>query len=127
MGNMSKDYLKYFEENQAFMDEQIRLGIEINRKGNASLRFVDAQGAPVTDVHVEIHQEGHDFRFGANILCWTSWKPKKRTISIRSYLLSYLIRQPCLSSGRIWSRFRASPDTQKIPQSFTADPLRIYV
>jgi hypothetical protein len=67
MANNSKDYLKYFDENQAFMDEQVQHGIEINRKGNASLQFVDAQGNPVTNVHVEIQQEGHDFRFGANI------------------------------------------------------------
>lgn len=78
MGDMSKDYLKYFEENQAFMDEQVRLGIETNRKGNASLRFVDAQGAPVTDVHVEIHQEGHDFRFGANIFMLDELETKEK-------------------------------------------------
>lgn len=67
MAHNSKDYLKYFDENQAFMDEQVQHGIEINRKGNASLQFIDAQGNPVTNVHVEVQQEGHDFRFGANI------------------------------------------------------------
>ena len=67
MPSTSKDYLKYFDENQAFMDEQVAHGIEVNRKGNASVQFVDAQGNPVTDVHVELRQQTHDFRFGANI------------------------------------------------------------
>ena len=67
MSSTSKDSLKYFDENQAFMDEQVAHGIEANRKGNASVQFVDAKGNPVTDVHVELRQQTHDFRFGANI------------------------------------------------------------
>lgn len=67
MENNSRELLTFFDKNQTFMDEQVRVGIETNRKGNASLSFSDSEGNPLTDVHVEIHQEKHDFKFGANI------------------------------------------------------------
>ena len=67
MSAAGRELLQYFDENRTLMDEQVRLGIELNRKGNAVLLFEDAEGNPVTDVHAEIHQKGHDFRFGANI------------------------------------------------------------
>ena len=78
MSCKDKEYLKYFDENPAFMDEQVRLGIETNRKGNASVQFVDAQGNPVTDVHVELRQETHDFRFGANIFMLDELETKEK-------------------------------------------------
>lgn len=58
--------LKPFEENRAYMEDRITAGIEANRKGLATLCFEDSEGTPVTNVHVEIHQKTHDFRFGAN-------------------------------------------------------------
>ena len=67
MSAKNRHLLKFFDENQAFMDEQVAHGIEANRKGNASVQFVDAHGNPITDVHVELRQQTHDFRFGANI------------------------------------------------------------
>lgn len=48
------------------MEDRIRTGIEANRKGIARLRFTNAQGNPITNVHVEVKQKTHDFRFGAN-------------------------------------------------------------
>ncbi len=46
---------------------RINAGIETGRKGAATLRFVDAQGKPVTGVKVEIEQTSHKFLFGANL------------------------------------------------------------
>ncbi|HWQ53589.1 MAG TPA: endo-1,4-beta-xylanase [Bryobacteraceae bacterium] len=46
---------------------RIQSGIEENRKGWATLRFVDTQGKPVTGVHAEIEQTSHAFLFGANL------------------------------------------------------------
>lgn len=46
---------------------RIDSGIEANRKGWATLRFVDPQGKPVTGVHAEIEQTSHAFLFGANL------------------------------------------------------------
>jgi GH35 family endo-1,4-beta-xylanase len=49
------------------VEQRIRTGIENNRMGFATLRFVDAQGKPVTNVEVDFRQTSHDFLFGSNI------------------------------------------------------------
>lgn len=66
MSMRAEQVLKPFEDNKAYMENRIREGIEANRKGLATLRFVDAQGEEITGVHAEIEQKSHDFRFGAN-------------------------------------------------------------
>ena len=78
MENNSRELLKYFDANHAFMDEQVRIGIETNRKGNATLSFEDEQGKPMKDVHVEIRQEKHDFKFGANIFMLDELETKEK-------------------------------------------------
>lgn len=55
-----------FEEHQDLLDERVAAGIEQNRKRNGTLRFVTADGAPVTDVRVSLKQMKHEFLFGAN-------------------------------------------------------------
>lgn len=47
--------------------KRIDAGIEANRKGWATLRFVDAQGKPVSGVRADIEQRSHAFLFGANL------------------------------------------------------------
>lgn len=66
MSDRSKMILKPFEEHRTYMEDRINTGIEAHRKGLASLHFEDAQGNPVTNVHIEVKQKTHDFRFGAN-------------------------------------------------------------
>lgn len=66
MSERANIILKPFEENRAYMEDRINTGIETNRKGLAQLNFVDEQGVPVTNVHVEVRQKTHDFKFGAN-------------------------------------------------------------
>lgn len=66
MSDRANTILKPFEENRAYMEDRVQTGIEANRKGLAQLNFVDGQGVPVTDVHVEVRQKTHDFKFGAN-------------------------------------------------------------
>lgn len=66
MSDRAEKILKPFEENKAYMEDRIASGIEANRKGLAQLVFVDKDGNPVPNVHVEVRQKTHDFRFGAN-------------------------------------------------------------
>ncbi|HUT36371.1 MAG TPA: endo-1,4-beta-xylanase [Planctomycetota bacterium] len=47
--------------------EQARKDVEVNRKGDAAVRVVDAAGKPVADAAVTIEQTRHDFLFGCNI------------------------------------------------------------
>ena len=100
MSAKNRHLLKFFDENQAFMDEQVAHGIEANRKGNASVQFVDAQGNPVTDVHVELRQQTHDFRFGANIFMLDELETDKKNEQYKQAFANLFTRQPCLSSGQ---------------------------
>lgn len=59
--------LKYFRENEAWMQDRIQSGIEANRKGYMKISFVDAEGNPVPNVDVKLEQKSHDFRFGCNL------------------------------------------------------------
>ncbi len=58
---------KPFIEEAAYMNDLVQSGIEANRKGHVTLDFVDRNGKPVQDVHAELHQRTHDFRYGANL------------------------------------------------------------
>ena len=62
-----KDVLKPFEEKQDLLKDRVASGIEANRKGLAVLHFTDAEGKPVTGVHVKVRQKTHDFKYGANL------------------------------------------------------------
>ena len=59
--------LKYFREQEAFMEDRIASGIEQNRKGWLKLKFVDTEGNPVENVRVKLEQKTHDFKFGCNL------------------------------------------------------------
>ncbi len=45
-------------------DQRARLGVERFRKGQATVRVVDADGAPVAGAKVVVRQVSHDFLFG---------------------------------------------------------------
>lgn len=49
------------------IEARINTGIKTYRMGYGTLRFVDAQGKPISNVEVEVAQNTHDFLFGANI------------------------------------------------------------
>lgn len=67
MENRAELALKYFRENETWMNDRIESGIEANRKDWAKLRFVDSNGEPVTNVQLKMEQKTHDFRFGCNL------------------------------------------------------------
>nr|AIA85920.1 CAZy families GH10 protein [uncultured Opitutus sp.] len=67
MPDRKSEVLKPFAEKRDYMEDRIRAGIEQNRKGYATLKFVDKAGNPVTGVHAEIEQKTHDFQFGCSI------------------------------------------------------------
>lgn len=66
MSDRAARILKPFENAKAYMNDRIASGIEANRKGFATLKFIDKDGNPVEHAHVEVTQKTHDFRFGAN-------------------------------------------------------------
>ena len=67
MSERARNILRPFENARDYMQDRIQTGIEANRKGFASISFVDGNGTPAEHVHVELRQKTHDFRFGANL------------------------------------------------------------
>lgn len=64
---VNKDFLRYFKRHAEWFEETTAKGIEENRKGDAVITVVDADGNAIPDAKVTVVQETHDFRFGANI------------------------------------------------------------
>lgn len=48
------------------VNRRVERNIEQYRKGDATIEVVDAAGKPVSGVHVEVQQTGHEFLFGCN-------------------------------------------------------------
>ncbi|MFA6816136.1 MAG: endo-1,4-beta-xylanase [Lentisphaeria bacterium] len=72
------DVLKPFEEKRDFMEDRIKYGIEMNRKGFATLTFKNAKGDSLKNAHVEIKQLTHDFNVGANLFMLDEFKQKEQ-------------------------------------------------
>lgn len=66
--NVDKEaVLRFMVEQRDYMEDRIEHGIETNRKGFAKLKFMDAEGKPISNVKLSIKQKTHDFKFGCNI------------------------------------------------------------
>lgn len=59
------DYDKPWEDPK--VEQRIRDGIQANRMGSVTFRFVDESGNPLTNVEVAFEQKRHDFLFGCNL------------------------------------------------------------
>ena len=59
--------LKYFNEQKEVMDLRVKSGIELHRKGDATITFVAANGELPKDITLEVRQKNHEFKFGCNI------------------------------------------------------------
>lgn len=59
--------LKYFNEQKEVMDLRVNSGIELYRKGDATITFVAANGELPKDITLEVRQKNHEFKFGCNI------------------------------------------------------------
>lgn len=66
MYERAEKVLKPFLDAEDYMKDRVASGIEANRKGHGKIKVTDAEGKPVEQVHVELKQKTHDFRFGAN-------------------------------------------------------------
>lgn len=65
IGQRTAEYDKLWQDPE--VEQRIRNGIQANRMGWVTFRFVDEAGAPLTNVEVEFEQTRHDFRFGCNL------------------------------------------------------------
>lgn len=65
--SVNKNLLRNFERYEEWFEETTSKGIEENRKGDAVITVVDANGSVIEGATVTVVQENHEFRFGANI------------------------------------------------------------
>jgi len=70
--------LKYFEEQKDFMEERVKTGIELYRKGYAKIQFVDKDGNIIHDVSFKATQKSHDFNFGCNIFLLDEFETEEK-------------------------------------------------
>lgn len=64
--------------NDPAVRQRIEQGIERNRKGDATLQVLTADGRPAADAKLEIQQTGHEFLFGCNAFVLGQFdKPEK--------------------------------------------------
>lgn len=65
--SVDKNFLRNFERYDEWFEETTSKGIEENRKGDAIITVVDANGNVIPNATVSVVQDTHEFRFGANI------------------------------------------------------------
>ena len=66
MANGLESIIKKFDSFDYYLNGKIARDIEENRKGQFVLRFKNASGEPLSDVHVRIRQKTHEFKFGCS-------------------------------------------------------------
>ena len=73
------NFTKNFDEMNSYLKERIDRGIEENRKGQATLKFIDKEGNPLENNKVDIKQTRHDFQFGCNIFMLDGFETDRET------------------------------------------------
>lgn len=72
------ELLKYFKENEEFMNERIKSGIEQNRKGYAGVLICDSEGNPLKGAKVKINLKNHEFKHGANLFMLDEFESEEK-------------------------------------------------
>ncbi len=83
MFERNEKVLKIFRENEDFIQERVKYGIELYRKGYNTIRFVDKNGKPVTNVRFKINQKTHDYNFGCNIFMLDEFETQEKNAAYR--------------------------------------------
>ena len=75
--------LKVFRDNRDFIDERVKYGIELYRKGYNTLKFVDKNGKSINNVDVKIKLKKHDYKFGCNIFMLDEFENEDKNVEYR--------------------------------------------
>lgn len=66
--NRKEMALRFFDRDDAYIKTRIESGIELNRKGDATIVLKSQNGEPLPqDITVQATQRSHEFKFGANL------------------------------------------------------------
>jgi len=118
--------LKYFEEQKDFMEERVKTGIELYRKGYAKIQFVDKDGNIIHDVSFKATQKSHDFNFGCNIFLLDEFETEEKNKIYREIFQNFLTMQLPRFIGTLWNRSKENPDMLRTVKKYTAGLLRIW-
>ncbi len=70
---------KNFEQYKEYMNDRVKSGIELYRKGIAEFKLVDSYGNNVnTKYKMKIKQKAHEFKFGANIFMLDEFETQEK-------------------------------------------------
>lgn len=83
MSERMDSVMKPFTENSDFVQERIKYGIELYRKGYNTIKFVDKDGKPVTNVKFNIKLKKHDYKFGCNIFMLDEFETEEKSREYR--------------------------------------------
>ena len=75
--------LKPFREQEDYMRDRVRSGIEQNRKGRATVKVTDREGKPVPGARITAVQKSHEFRVGANLFALTEMETEEKAAEYR--------------------------------------------
>lgn len=65
------------------LNARAKTNIERYRKGDRTLRILDKDGKPVVGARVEIRQQSHDFKYGANIFLLDEFQQEETNLRYR--------------------------------------------
>lgn len=84
-----KIWMKYAEESKDLLEGRAADAIEKYRKGWCKLRFVDAEGKPISGKKVTVNQATHDFKYGANIFMLDEFQSPEDNATYRENFKKY--------------------------------------
>lgn len=80
----NEEILAKFRENADLVNDRIRTGIEMNRKGYATVTVVDVEGNPLAGKRIRVKHRKHDFLFGANIFMLDEMESEEKNEAYKS-------------------------------------------
>lgn len=85
MRNGIEQLIKTFDRYDDYVKGKIARDIEENRKGQFVLCFKDANGKPLSDVHVKVKQKKHAFKFGCSAFYLDQFEDEERRTLYREH------------------------------------------
>ena len=75
--------LRFFNEQKDITDTRVKSGIELYRKGNATITVKDKDGNAVKGATVKATLKNHEFRFGANVFMLDEFECEEKNKAYR--------------------------------------------
>ena len=77
--------LEKFRENEDYVNDRVKNGIENNRKGYAHISVIDKNGEPVKNAQIKVVQKNHKFKHGANLFMLDELESEEKNKKYKDY------------------------------------------